>query len=216
MSGFNDAEFYDKAFLYNDFPDADDICYKILVYLLNLPRSGYVPKDEGVRADWIRYLYYDEKNPLDRKNLTLPTLTQKKSLIYNPEIDGPTQKGYRIYQQSRTIEAQEEQQSQFRIFPGVLEPLTSFTAQQLINIEIVVGMSHETLVNGKNRSYQLLLSTLRALNGMAIAGSGELFFTWQKSRGCRAQPFTDGKFNVGYYLTMGVAVNVSEVGVLNV
>ncbi|MHC1722448.1 MAG: hypothetical protein AB9836_04485 [Aminipila sp.] len=212
MSGYNDAMFYEQVYASNNFSGADDLCYKISNYLLDLPRPGYVPKDEGVRAAWIRYLFYDGPNPLS-KRLTLPTREEKGSLIYNPKEPNPAiethSKGYRIFQQSRKIEAQEEQNTQFRIFPGDLYPINEFTANQLINFQIVVGMSQESLVGGMNRSYQLALSTLRALNGVSIGGASAMWFRPRNNgvyTGCKMQPFSDGKFNVGIYLTMGVDI----------
>mgnify|MGYP003300989585 CR=1 FL=1 len=60
---------YEKVQDFNTLKGAEEIPYKILMYLLDLPdRHGYEPVDDNSRARvrLIKYLYYDEPNPLAR------------------------------------------------------------------------------------------------------------------------------------------------------
>lgn len=208
---------YEKVYNFNDFPNADSFIYQIIAYLLDLPRRDYEPSHEGARADLIRMLYYDDIDCLDAQTHPLPSAKEKKSLIYNPKVPTPTEqqapKGYRIFLQPRIGEVQTEQKVELRVFPGEIQPLSDFRAIQAIEFQVLCGMSQDTLQNSISRSYKIVLDIIRALNGRDIgSGVNTIHFNRNYYRFCRTEYFNDGKFNVGYYLTMATefAVGNSE------
>lgn len=206
---------YDKVYNFNDMPNADTLCYDIITYLLDLPKAGYTPPDSGARADIARLLWYDEVDALDRDAHPLPTAAQKKSLIYNAKVPTPTAKqapkGYRFFLQPRIGETQTEQKSEVRIFPGETYPVSDFTAKQAIEFQILCGMSLDTMQGGISRSYSLILNIIRALNGVDIGGgSNTIHFNRDFYHYCHTEYFNDGRFNVGYYLTMATEFSVGN------
>ena len=196
-------------------PKADTLCYDILTYLLDLPREGYTPPDNTPRADIARMLWYDEVDCLDRDEYPLPNLTQKLSMMYNPKIPTPTieqaPKGYRLFLQPRIGEVQTEQKVEFRIFMGETYPVSDFRAIQAIEFQVLCGMSQDVLAGGISRSNKIVLDTIRALNGVDIGGGvNTIHFNREYYRYCRTEYFNDGKYNVGYYLTMATEFAVGE------
>ena len=206
---------YDKVYNYNNFPNADSLIYDIIAYLLDLPKKGYEPQDTGARADLIRMLWYDDADCLDRSTHPLPTAKQKKSLIYNPKVPTPTEaqapKGYRIFLQPRISESQVEQKVELRIFAGETYPTSDFRAVQALEFQILCGMSQDVLQNSISRSYKIVLDLIRALNGVDVGGgTNTIHFNREYYHYCRTQYFNDGRFNVGYYLTMATEFNTGD------
>ena len=203
---------YEQIYPFNNFPNADTLIHDIIAYLLDLPKKGYEPPDKGARADLIRMLWYDEEDCLDRTKHGLPTVEEKKSLIYNPKIPTPTTaknpKGYRIFLQPRIGESQTEQKVELRIFAGETYPTSDFRSIQAIEFQILCGMSQDTLLNSVSRSYKIVLDLIRALNGVDVGGgTNTIHFNRDYYHYCRTQYFNDGRFNLGYYLTMATEFN---------
>lgn len=207
MAFGNNDPIYEQIYPYNNMPHAETLCSDILVYLLDLPKPGYTPPDSGCRADIARMLWYDDPHALDRDAHSLPTEKEKKTLIYKANVPTPTlkqaPKGYRLFLQPRIGETQTEQKVELRVFPGETYPINSFTAKQAVEFQILVGMSMDVMDGGISRSYKLVLDIIRALNGVDIGGGvNTMRFDRDFYHYCRTQYFNDGRFNVGYYLTM--------------
>ena len=205
---------YEQTYAFNDFPRAENLTNEIMTYLLDLPRNGYMPSDEGPRADLARMLWYDSPDALDRSVCPLPTAEQKKTLIYNPKIVTPTTeqapKGYRLFMQPRIGETQTEQKAELRIFMGETYPVSDYRAMQAIEFQILVGMSMDTMIGGISRSYYMQLCILRALNGVDVGGgSNTIHFNRNYYHFSGSEYFNDGRFNVGYYLRMATEFSVS-------
>ena len=206
---------YETVYQFNNMPNADTFCYDILVYLLDFPKPGYMPSDDSVRADIGRLLWYDECDALDRIVHAPLSPVEKKTLIYNPKIPTPTleqaPKGYRLFQQPRIGETQTEQKTELRVFPGELYPVSDYRALQAIEFQILCGMSLDTMAGGISRSYTLALDIIRALNGVDIGGgSNTIHYNRDFYHYCQMQYFNDGRFNVGYYLTMATEFSVGQ------
>lgn len=212
---YNDDPIFKKLFPYNIMPNAESFCYNILTYLLDLPKDDYTPSDEGARADLARLLWYDDPDALNRAKHLPPTPSEKVSMIYKPDIPTPTAvqapQGYRLYLQQRVSEAQLDQKTELRVFPGYTDPTTDFTTKQGVHFQILCGMSINPLEGGMNRAYCIALCILRALNGVDIGCStGVLHFSRQFYRSCSIEPFTDARYNLGYNLTMAAEFSASE------
>lgn len=204
---YNDDTIYKMLYPFNNLPGAEDYCYKILTYLLDLPREDHVPSDDGPRADLIRLLWYDEPDALSRTTHSLPTADEKLSLIYRPEIPNPSEKqspqGYRLFLQQRISEAQLDQKTELRIFPSYCDPVDDYHTKQGIQFQILCGMSINPLMGGQQRAYCIALNLIRALNGVDFGGAiGVLHFSRQFYRSCTMEPFSDARYNLGYNLVM--------------
>ena len=204
---YNDDPIFKQLYPFNGMPNAENYCYSILTYLLDLPKGNYTPKDEGARADLIRLLWYDTPDALSRTAHSLPTAKEKVSLIYKPDVPNPTAKqapkGYRLFLQQRVTEAQLDQKAELRIFPSYTDPSSDFSAKQGIQFQILCGMSINPLTGGQSRAYSIALNLLRALNGVDFGGSiNVLHFNRIFHRSCGIEPFTDARYNLGYNLFM--------------
>lgn len=206
---------YEMTYRFNDLPRAENLCNDIITYLLDLPRADYTPADEGARADIARMLWYDTADALDRSVNPLPTAEQKKSLIYNPKDPTPDiqkrPKGYRLFLQPRIGETQTEQKTELRVFMGETYPTSDYRAIQAIEFQILCGMSLDVMQGGISRSYNMLLSIIRALNGVDIGGgSNTIHFNRNFYHFSGSEYFNDGRFNCGYYLHMATEFSVAE------
>lgn len=206
---------YKQVYKFNNMPRADSFCYDILLYLMDIPRRGYEPPDDTPRSDIARMIFYDEVDCLDRSEYPLPTKAEKLSMFYKPKIPTPTvaqaPKGYRLFLQPRIGETQTEQKTELRVFPGELYPTSDYRAIQAIEFQILCGMSLDTLNSGVSRSYKLVLDIIRALNGVDIGGgTNTIHFSRDYYHYCRTEYFNDGRFNVGYYLTMATEFEVER------
>lgn len=212
---YNNDPIFKKLYPYNNLPNAEHLCYNILTYLLDLPKEGYSPTDEGARADLARLLWYDTPDALSRTTHALPTPTQKLSMIYNPDVPNPSNtkapQGYRLFLQQRVIEAQLDQKTELRIFPSYTDPTNDYFTKQGIQFQILCGMSINPLQGGMSRAYNIALCILRALNGVDIGCStGVIHFSRQYFRSCTIEPFSDARYNLGYNLIMATEFSTSE------
>ena len=68
----------------NTLKGAEQIPYKLLIYLLDLPDAeGYYPADDNdrPRVRLAKYLWYEDQFPLTQR---LPTPEQKRSMLFDP------------------------------------------------------------------------------------------------------------------------------------
>ena len=204
---YNDDPIYAKLYPFNNLPNAENYCYSILNYLLDLPKGSYTPTDEGPRADLIRLLWYDTPDALSRTAHSLPTAAEKTSLVYKPDVPNPSAEqapqGYRLFLQQRISEAQLDQKTELRVFPSYVDPASDFSAKQVIQFQILCGMSINPLAGGQSRAYSIALNLIRALNGVDFGGSiNVLHFNRIFHRSCGIEPFSDARYNLGYNLIM--------------
>lgn len=166
---------------------AELIPYRLLTYLLDLPdKYGYVPVDDNSRprVRLIKYIYYDEPNPLAQP---LPTPEQKLSLLYSGEKPAIT-----------TEEDKEKHPKGYRILPQTYTKPTTISAKVLLkcymareiprsDYKIVLGVNFSTIINYAldnimgtpvySRGYAIHQCLVEALHGIDIAGVGTVHYS---------------------------------------
>ena len=173
----------------NSLRGAEKIPDTIIRYLLDLPdANGYTPKDDNTRprVRLIKYIYYDDPNPLSKP---LPTPEQKLSLLYsglNPDINTDEDKanhpkGYRIFGQQYELQSPTEAKTMLRCF----------MAREIARMDnkTILGLNFETIVdyaldntirtNVYSRMYAIHQCLVEALNGVNIAGIGTVSYSKQ-------------------------------------
>ena len=178
---------YEKVMSFNTLRGAELIPNQIIRYLLDLPdANGYEPVDDNSRprVRLIKYIYYDEPNPLSKP---LPTPEQKLSLLYdgmNPDINTDEDKenhpkSYRIFGQQYELQSPIEAKTMLRCFMGREIPRSAN--------KTILGLAFETIVwypldsNVKTEVYSRLYAIhqclVEALNGVNIAGIGTIAYS---------------------------------------
>lgn len=196
---------------YNTYQNTTDICYKIVQFLLDIPyvESGgdfSEVSQTGCRADLIKYIFYDNANPLACK---LPTLEEKKNLIFNPDKPQKPpikEKGYRIFAQSKIIDVQTDSKIELRVYPSMITPVDAFMGDLIISFECWSNMDYQQLKSFQSRTYNMVVCILSALNGRNMAGIGTMFFDKKANAYCNVVSITDNRYNIGHRLTMGVSI----------
>lgn len=171
---------------YNTLRGAEDIPYQILMYLLDLPdKNGYEPVDDNSRARvrLIKYIYYDEPNPLAQP---LPTPEQKLSLVYNGEnaqltTDEDFQnhpKGYRIYGQQYEMPSETHARTMLRCFMAREIPRSDFKTILGLNFSCIInyGLDNILRTNVYSRMYAIHQCLVEALHGVNISGIGVVYY----------------------------------------
>lgn len=171
---------------FNTLRGAEEIPYKILMYLLDLPdRNGYAPVDDNTRprVRLIKYIYYDVENPLAQP---LPTPEQKLSLLYNggnadintEEDKANHPKGYRIFAQQYEMMAQTEAKTMLRCFMARAIPRSDLKTVLGINFSCVVNYALDNVLrtNVYSRMYAIHQCLVEALHGVNIAGIGTVYY----------------------------------------
>lgn len=211
----NDAEGSDYDERYelvepaNRLLDTSNLCYKILDFLLDMPyrkKDGTLstPHEHGARADLIKYIYYDTANPLICE---LPTVEQKRNLIFNPgKAQNPPniEKGYRIFAQPKVIDIQTNSETSLRIYPYMINPLSSQSVEFLVNIDCWSNIEYNQLSSFECRTYNMAKCVVNALNGRNITGIGGMYCDKRRSSYCGIGVISDNKYNQGYRIIMGV------------
>ena len=178
---------YEKVFAgANSLKGIEQIPLKVIKYLLDLPdASGYVPVDDNSRprVRLIKYLYYDEPNPLGRP---LPTVEQKLSILYNGENAQITTeedkknhpKGYRLYAQNYDEPSQITAKTMIRCFMARAIPRTEF--KTILGIDFLVVVNYALDNNLKtdvySRMYAIHQCLVEALHGVNIDGIGTVHY----------------------------------------
>ena len=199
---------------YNDFLGAEQIPYKILTYLMDMPdRNGYVPVDDNgrPRVRLMKYLWYDGTNPLGEP---LPAPEEKLSLLFNgdePVLNTEEQKkahpkGYRLYAQRFWGQSQVEAQSTIKCYIGRVIPLDGYRASIGLTFEIMsnVNLETNTKTNSYARCYDMEQCILQALHGVNITGVGAVDFSRAAHADSGSRPIYDEGTNVGRELKMSV------------
>lgn len=197
---------------FNTYGASVGICYKIIQFLLDMPyemKDGNlsIPAEKGCRAELIKYLFYDNANPLA---CALPTVKEKKALIFNPDKpQNPplADKGYRIFAQSKVTDIQNDSRTELRIYPYMVVPRNAFSGDMMITFECWSNMDYKQLKDFGDRTYNMAICILRALCGRHIDGIGTMYFDKSSNSYCEIDTvLTDNRYNIGHRLVMGVSV----------
>ena len=166
----------------NTLKGAELIPGQIIRYILDLPdQNGYVPVDDNSRprVRLIKYIYYDESNPLSKP---LPTPEQKLSLLYNgdnPAINTDEDKinhpkSYRIFGQQYELQSPTEAKTMLRCFLAREIPRSDFKTVIGLNFETIVNYALDSNVRADiySRMYAIHQCLVEAFNGVNINGVG--------------------------------------------
>lgn len=166
---------------------AEEIPYKLLTYLLDLPdANGYTPVDDNSRprVRFIKYLSYNSSNPLLEK---IPTPKQKLSLLYDPEhpdINTNEEKkkhpkGYRLFWQHVRKQSILEEQSFVKCYLGRIFDSKPYHTTIGIRFDIWCGTLLETNMktNVGSRSFAIEQAIRNALAPINMTGVGAISFS---------------------------------------
>lgn len=166
----------------NRMDGAEEIPYKIIKYLLDLPdQHGYIPQDDNnrPRVRLAKYLWYEGANPLGNK---LPSPEQKLSLVFDgdePDINTDEQKrshpkGYRIFPQVYWGPAELDAKVVLKCYIGRVFTPSLFLSKIGLVFEILVNSNLEntTRTDAYSRAWNIECAIVSALNGVNIAGVG--------------------------------------------
>lgn len=172
---------------FNTLKGAEYIPNKILRYLLDLPdQYGYEPIDDNDRARvrLIKYIYYDEPNPLAQP---LPTPEQKLSLLYdgmntsiNTEEDKKNHpKGYRIYGQQYEMPSELTARTMLRCFMAREIPRSDFKTMLGLDFSCIINYALDNILGTGvySRMYAIHQCLIEALHGVNIAGIGVVYYS---------------------------------------
>ena len=172
---------------FNSLRGAEKIPNQIITYLLDLPdANGYEPVDDNSRprVRLIKYIYYDEPNPLSKP---LPTPEQKLSLLYdgmNPDINTDEDKethpkSYRIFGQQYELQSPIEAKTILRCFMAREIARSANKTILGLNFETVVNYALDSNVKTDvySRMYAIHQCLIEALNGVNIAGIGTIAYS---------------------------------------
>ena len=195
MADFNSPYYpYEKIYSYNTLKGAELIPQKILMYLLDLPdQYGYEPVDdnERPRVRLIKYLYYDEPNPLARP---LPTPEQKLSLVYSGNLPSPNTeeerakhpKGYRLMFQNYTMPSELDARVMVKAWMARVIPRLDTKTILGINFEISLNYAMDNTMQTieESKMYSIFQCLIESLHGVNIAGIGTVHFNKQVHGDC--------------------------------
>jgi hypothetical protein len=191
---------------YNQLKGAEMIPHQILMYLLDLPdKNGYVPVDDNSRprVRLIKYIYYDDSNPLAQP---LPTPEQKLSLVYdgkNPDINTDEDKklhplGYRIFGQQYAGMSQTHAKTLFRCFMARAIPRSDYKTVLGINFSVIVNYMLDNIIGTGvySRMYAIHQCLVEALHGVNITGIGTIYYNKSIHGDCGMSVYHDEQFNI--------------------
>ena len=177
-------------------------------YLIDAPKGDYFPPDNNdySRCRLWKYLYYDGEKPLDE---TLPTITQKMSVLFNPNepTNPPTLKGYRLIPQEYIQQAQTEAQTRIYVYMGrtvAAQTDTTFSASVVFDIFTHYTYELNTKTDIYSRTGGIVAALIEALNGVNITGVGTFSMSKRTHPDCGTVPLYDGNVNIGTKLTIGL------------
>ena len=171
---------------YNTLKGAEMIPNQLITYLLDLPdRNGYEPVDDNSRprVRLIKYLYYDDPNPLIKP---LPTVEQKLSLLYNGKnavLDGDEDKknhpkGYRLYAQQYEEPSQLTAKVMLRCYMAREIPRSDYKTMIGVNFSIVTNYALDNIMGTGvySRTYAIHQCLVEALHGVNLNGIGVVYY----------------------------------------
>lgn len=189
-------------------------------YLLLLPTKDCpnpITTNDNPRARLVKYLYYDDPNPLEKE---LPSVQERLNIIFdpfNPDKPSDSTKGYRVFCQSSTAQANIMGQTILRIVMGQMSAQTPYIVTHSVNFQILSNYSLEanTRSTALLRTYNIENAIIQALHGVNMFGVGAWMLTKsQYSYGSRntinngAKPIGDDQELIGRLLTMSFDTRV--------
>lgn len=184
---------------------AEEIPRKVAQYLMDLPLPGYEPRDDNrlARCRLMKYLWYDEDNPLSRP---MPAAQEKLSMLYLPEraSSPPAERGYRLFPQAYVAQSQLNAQTRIMVYMG----RTIAAGAQQVELSVVFDILSNVTTEGNaialSRTFAMEQCILEALNGVNMGGVGTFYFNRRAHGDCGSIPIGDRGTNVGRELTMGL------------
>lgn len=161
---------------------AEQIPYMITRYLMDLPDGkGYVPQSDNKypRVRLKKLLYWDTPLPLDSP---VPTVEQIKSLQFDPAHPGEPcdpVRGWRIYSQEFTQQAQAVAQSRLHVYLGTAygpEQRNEYAYKQQVIFKVMCNYAFEsnTGMTANSRAYDIVQAVVESVNGVNFTGIGSM------------------------------------------
>ena len=202
---------------YNEMRGAEDIPFKILWYLMDMPdANGYEPVDDNdrPRVRFMKYLCNDGAEPLSEP---LPTPQQKLSVLFDPRNPAPNTEedeenhplGYRLYAQNNFGQSQLDAQTIVKCYIGRIVAYSPYQQVLALTFEIWTNVNYESNTQTKayNRSFDMEQCLIEALHGVDIAGVGTVQYNQRVHGDCGSRAVYDEYTNTGRKLTMCVVWN---------
>lgn len=192
---------------YLTFRGWEDIPYKVITYLLDLPdANGYQPVDDNnrPRVRLAKYLWYDGARPLAQP---LPTPAQKRSMLFDPDtpvLNTDEQKakhpvGYRIFPQNSISQSQLNAEAIMYCYIGRDTPYDNFHSRTALIFEFWVNTNYAA--NTKTSHYTRLDAIEQALKesliGVNIGGVGTIQYSQRFHPDCGSRALWDNHTDVG-------------------
>lgn len=189
MPDFNSAYYpYSKIISRNTLKGAEQIPYKLLLYLMDMPdANGYQPTDDNSRARvrLMKYLCLDGENPLSKE---LPSPTIKRSILFDPEhpvVNTNEEKkrhplGYRLFWQRIYGQSENEANTIIKCYLGRVFEKRQFITTIGVFFDVLcnVNLETNTRMRAYQRSFDIEQCLHEALDGVNMAGIGVVsFFT---------------------------------------
>lgn len=196
---------YEKVYDFWAQTGLEDVPAKLRDYLLMMPCKecpNPIETNDNPRVRFIKYLYYDTPKPLLE---TLPTVEQRKSIIYDPfsPDNAPTEKGYRMYSQSIVNQSQTDGQTVCRIVLGRVFPKDYSV---VVAVDFYLLSNYTTEANTRDvallRTWNMELALIHALNGVNIDGVGAFQYNRYFHSDCGSDPINDAQQNIGRRVTL--------------
>lgn len=203
---------------FNTLKGIEQIPYKIITYLLDLPdKEGYEPVDDNSRprVRLAKYLWYDEANPL---SMPMPTVEEKLSMLYSGENAMLTTeedrkkhpKGYRIMGQNYTMPAELDARVWLKCYMGRVIPRSDFKTVLGLAFEVTTNYALDNVMKTTeySRTYAIFQCLIEALHGVNITGIGTVHFDKSTHGDCGFTVYhTEG---VSTYGTIFMAIDWQE------
>ncbi len=170
----------------NTLHGAEEIPYKLLIYLMDLPdANGYLPIDdnERPRVRLAKLLWHDGENPLAEE---LPTPAQKRSLLFDPEhpdintdeLKEKHPKGYRLLWQKLIGQSQIVAQSLLKCYIGRIFSPRPFHTTIGIRFDISTNVNYEsnTRTDRYSRAFNMEQAIRESLAPINMTGIGAFSF----------------------------------------
>lgn len=205
---------YEKIYNYWGEQNVVDVPSKLRDYLLLLPSKDCpnpITTNDNPRARFLKYLYYDDPNPLDNE---IPSIQDRLALVFDPlKPDKPplTDKGYRVFTQSNVAQANIIGQTILRIVMGQMVSTNPYSVTYSVNFQILSNYSLEanTRSTALLRTFNMEQAIIQALNGVNMGGVGAFMVSRSgysaENRGSittGSKPISDDQELVGRLLVM--------------
>lgn len=165
---------------------AEELPYVLTKYLCDTADSQYTPPSDNrfPRARLKKLLYWDCAKPLDQP---LPTDEQIRAIRFDPlkPADPPDQeRGYRIFSQEFTQQAQHIAQSRLHVYLGATNMNAENTLQghsgYKYRLQIIMkvmtnyDLESNTEMTANSRSFDIVQAIVESINGVSFKGFSPL------------------------------------------